>query len=70
MIDMNMIAKMLPLIQQNPMGIAQNSGFNIPQGQQFNGPKDMVEYLLNSGQIDQNLFNQARSQAQQMGYKV
>ena len=70
MIDMNMISKLLPMLKGNPAGIVQQSGFNIPQGQQFNSPKDIVEYLMNSGQIDQNVFNQARSQAEQMGYKV
>lgn len=70
MIDTNLIAKLLPMLQGNPMGIVQQSGFNIPQGQQFNSPKDIVEYLMNSGQIDQNIYNNARAQAEQMGYKV
>lgn len=68
--DMNLISKLLPMLQGNPIGIVQQNGFNIPQGQRFNGPKDIVEYLMNSGQIDQNLYNNARNQAEQMGYKV
>lgn len=70
MVDVNMIMRMLPLIENNPVGIAQQSGFNIPQNQQFKGPEDMVKYLMNTGQIDQNIFNQARAQAQMMGYKI
>lgn len=69
MINPQMIQQMMPMFQQNPMAMAQQNGFNI-QGQNFNGPQDMAQYLMNSGQVDQNTFNQAVAMARQMGYKI
>lgn len=70
MINPQMILQMLPQLQNNPVGMAMQSGFNIPQGQNFNGPQQLVNYLINSGQVNQNTLNQAQSIAQQMGYKL
>lgn len=70
MINAQMISQLLPLLQNNPNGMMQQNGFNVPQNQQNNGPKGMVEYLMNSGQIDQNTYNQAMSIARQMGYNI
>lgn len=70
MINPQMLMQMLPLLQSNPTGMAAQNGFNIPNGQNFNGPKDMVEYLMSSGQINQNVYNQAMNVARQMGYNV
>lgn len=66
----NMLMQILPLLQNNPIGMAQQHGFNIPEGQNMGSPKDMVQYLMQSGQIDQNAFNQAVAFAKSMGYNV
>ena len=42
--------------KQNPMGMLA-SRFNIPQGIQ--NPQDIVQHLLNSGQVTQAQVNQA-----------
>lgn len=42
--------------QQNPMGMLAQR-FNIPQGIQ--NPQDIVQHLLNSGQVTQQQVNQA-----------
>lgn len=42
--------------QQNPMGMLAQR-FNIPQGIQ--NPQDIVQHLLNSGQVTQAQLNQA-----------
>lgn len=42
--------------QQNPMGMLAQR-FNIPQGIQ--NPQDIVQHLLNSGQVTQAQVNQA-----------
>lgn len=62
--------KELMLLMQNPTGYVLSKGFNLPPNVQFNGPKDIVQYLMQSGQVDQNAFNQGYQAAQQMGYKV
>lgn len=70
MIDSSAISQLLPLLQQNPSNIAAQYGLNVPQNQQYNGPRGITEYLLNSGQIDQSVLNQAINTARQMGYRV
>ncbi len=57
-------------LMRNPIGTLLAAGFNLPPNQQFNSPKDIVMYLVNSGQVDQNVLNQGQQQAQQMGYKL
>ena len=57
-------------LMQNPMGALLSRGFNIPQNVQLNSPKDIVMYLVNSGQVNQETLNQAQNTATQMGYKV
>lgn len=42
--------------QQNPMGMLAQR-FNIPQGIQ--NPQDIIQHLLNSGQVTQAQLNQA-----------
>lgn len=57
-------------LMQNPASFCMKRGFNIPQNVNMNNPKDIVMYLMNSGQTNQDTFNQAYQAAQQMGYKV
>lgn len=49
-------AQMWAQFQQNPMGMLAQK-FNIPQGIQ--NPQDIVQHLLNSGQVTQAQVNQA-----------
>lgn len=66
MIDMSQLNNLM----RNPIGSLLAAGFNLPPNQQFNSPKDIVMYLVNSGQVDQNVLNLGQQQAQQMGYKL
>jgi hypothetical protein len=50
------ILQMYSQFRQNPMALL-GRRFNIPQGIQ--SPQDMVQYLLNSGQVSQDQVNQA-----------
>ena len=59
------IMQMLNQLKANPSAMLNQ--FNLPQG--MNNPQSIVEHLMNSGQITQEQFNQARSFAQQMGFK-
>ena len=48
--------QMISQFRQNPMAML-NRRFNIPNGMQ--SPQDIVQYLLNSGQVTQEQVNQA-----------
>jgi len=50
------ILQMYSQFRQNPMALL-GRRFNIPQGIQ--SPQDVVQYLLNSGQVSQDQVNQA-----------
>lgn len=43
-------------IQQNPLSYLKSKGFNIPQG--MNDPKQITQYLLQSGQVGGNRLQQ------------
>ena len=52
---MNNIINMIMQARQNPMAVI-SQRFNIPQNIQK--PQDMVQHLLDSGQISQDQLNQ------------
>lgn len=56
MYNVQSILQMYSQFRQNPMALL-GRRFNIPQGIQ--SPQDMVQYLLNSGQVSQDQVNQA-----------
>lgn len=45
-------------MRQNPMQMLSRR-FNIPQNVDMNNPNDIIQHLLNSGQVTQNQVNQA-----------
>lgn len=61
------IMSMLPQLRSNPVGFLKQYGFNIPEN--VNNPNDIIQHLMNSGQINQAQYNQARQMAQQFGLK-
>lgn len=50
--------------RQNPMQIL-NQRFNIPQNVDINNPNDIIQHLLNTGQITQNQVNDAMNMRNQ-----
>jgi hypothetical protein len=44
--------------RQNPMQML-NQKFNIPQNVNMNNPNDIIQHLLNTGQISQEQVNNA-----------
>lgn len=56
MYNIQSILQMYSQFKQNPMALL-GRRFNIPQGIQ--SPQDVVQYLLNSGQVSQDQVNQA-----------
>lgn len=56
MYNIQSILQMYSQFKQNPMALL-GRRFNIPQGIQ--SPQDVVQYLLDSGQVSQDQVNQA-----------
>lgn len=56
--NMMQIFAMMKQIKENPIAVL-SQRFNLPQGISSN-PQDLVEYLLQSGQISQGQIDQAK----------
>lgn len=53
----NNILGMLNSLMNNPLSLLTQRGFNLPQN--LNDPQQIVQHLLNTGQINQETVNQA-----------
>lgn len=62
MMPMNQMMQMFNQMKQNPMAIL-SQRFNLPQN--MNDPKEIVQHLLNSGQINQQQVDQAMAMKKQ-----
>jgi hypothetical protein len=49
-------------MKNNPVQFLMNRGLNIPQG--MNNPQEMVQHLLNTGQVSQQQYENALSKVQ------
>lgn len=63
---MNMM-QMLMQLKTNPMAVLQQAGFNVPMN--VSSPQDIIQHLMNSGQVTQEQVNQAQQKAQMFGIK-
>ena len=61
------IMQMLGQFMQNPMQLLQKARFNIPANVNMNNPQDVIQHLMNSGQVTQDQVNQAQQQARMLG---
>lgn len=59
------IIQMLSQLKNNPLQFLQKAGFNVPDN--LNNPQQIIQHLMNSGQVSQNQVNQAQQQAQMFG---
>lgn len=48
--------QMLQQLRSNPVNILKQAGYNIPEG--MNNPQQMVNYLVQSGQVPQTRYQQ------------
>lgn len=48
--------QMLQQLRSNPMGMLKQAGYNIPDG--MSNPQQMVNYLIQSGQVPQSRYQQ------------
>ena len=55
-------------LQQDPIGMAQKAGYNIPQNLAGN-PQAMVQHLIQSGQLGGPKLQQAMQMMQRLGIK-
>ena len=69
MAGMGNMMGMLQQLKANPMQFLMQRRMNIPQGVAMNDPNAIIQHLMNSGQISQAQYNQARMMAQQFGIK-
>ncbi len=51
--------------KQNPMALLSRR-FKIPQNVNMQDPNAVIEYLMNSGQVSQDMYNRANQQLAQM----
>lgn len=58
---------MMNQLRANPLTFLRQSGFNVPDN--LSNPNDIIQHLMNTGQINQAQYNQARQMAQQYGFK-
>lgn len=61
--------QMLQQLKKNPMQFLTQRKFNLPQNIDTNNPQAIVNHLVQSGQIPQEMYNRAQQMARQMGMK-
>lgn len=60
---MNNLLQMLSQIKSNPKAIL-SQRFNLPQN--LNNPQEIIQHLMNTGQVSQQQYNQAMNMAKQL----
>lgn len=58
----NNIFGMLQQLQRNPLQMLSQK-FNIPQDLDMNDPNAIIQHLMNTGQVSQQAYNNARNMA-------
>lgn len=64
MMGMGNVMGMLQQLKANPMQFLMQRRFNLPQGMQANDPQEIINYLVQSGQVSQQQINSAYQMAQ------
>jgi hypothetical protein len=55
--------QMVQQLKANPIQFLQRAGFNVPNN--LNDPNAIIQHLMNSGQISQQRYEQARQMVSQ-----
>ena len=55
--------QMLQQLRQNPAQMLRQAGLNVPDN--LNDPNQIIQHLMNSGQVSQDAYNRARQMAAQ-----
>lgn len=56
--------QMIQQLKANPIQFLQRAGFNVPNN--ITSPNDIIQHLMNSGQVSQDAYNRARQMAAQL----
>ena len=56
--NVNDVMNFYQQLRQNPIQML-SKRFNLPQNLDMNNPNDIIQHLLNTGQVSQNQVNQA-----------
>ena len=59
--------QMLSQLKANPLGVLRRYGFNVPEN--ISDPNAIIQHLMNTGQLSQKQYSQARSMARGFGVK-
>jgi hypothetical protein len=62
---MNPMMQAFMQFMQNPGAFFQQRGMQMPPQSALQSPQGMIEYLMNSGGVTQQQYNQAAAQAKQ-----
>lgn len=54
------IMNMYQMMRQNPAQLL-SKRFNLPQDMDMSDPNNIIQHLLNTGQVSENQINQARN---------
>lgn len=65
--QMGNMMQMLGQLKQNPLAFLNRAGLNVPPN--ISDPQQMIQHLMNSGQISQAQYDNARQMAQMFGMK-
>lgn len=58
---------MLSQLRTNPLGLLRQAGYNVPEN--VNNPQQIIQHLMNSGQISQQQLSNAQAMAQRFGMR-
>ena len=58
----NNILGMLQQLRNNPLEMLSKK-YQIPQGMNMNDPNEIIKHLMNTGQVSQQAYNNARNMA-------
>ena len=59
--------QMLGQLKSNPVALLKQAGFNVPDN--ISNPQQIIQHLMNSGQLTQDQLTQAQMAAQNFGIK-
>ena len=55
--------QILQQLRQSPVQFIRQAGYNVPEN--LSDPNQIIQHLMNSGQVSQDAYNQARQMAAQ-----
>lgn len=60
---MNNPLQMVQALRQNPLQFLRQAGYNVPDN--LSDPNEIIQHLMNSGQVSQQSYDRARQMAMQ-----